>query len=1201
MSRVLSAPVPSSSADISLVPQSCVSLASSLRCYYSGLPTEINHITLIIPVALEVIFSTALLFTNWRSGRRYLLLVAEGWVIFFLSFLEVLAFVVPAVRGHISPFRAVDQSIGALSFVQLFFYMSFLFAWVQGECLPIVPRRIRQVARLLLLILIPAVITMNTIASFVGVSYKMGNNHVNVFFSDDRARFVWPFFSSITLALVTLFQATCFCFAFYRLIRAFLVQRQIEVDSKDAAVLFKGIAWINIGIKVDSLHQESAEDVFKSISVYRCCQGDVATEDFKAFRDELESRKSDQINFRRSKIRELISNPRFSTFRQLSPTATAFHATPRAPAVDYSKIQPFSEKPHPYAVAAALPVGNRNSTHPRYPMDEEKMEVRTPVSIKSFSASPKPTLVAGLPGMEEFAEIRTKRMSQRRPQRVTVYYDHGTPKLQLRLSNIELPTPAVVARSIKSRPGSQEYQNWVNRTPASQFKGRSRFSVTSRESSMYDEASIYPISTAHGHTVESEAVHRHGTDPYGYFTPSPSMAARTAEGSPQAFAQHLTPPTTAAHGHSQPSTPSSMKFDPPTPNFLNPVMRRFSEYSDASDVSAAQAEIVDTPRRKLSVTKQRSALARAVLYPVPGTKVAMTLAGESPPASSSSARSPRRLHKPRPNNSQSSSISLPTSQRPSPSPSPAPPLEPQYALPTPLSALRPNQQQQPRTSFIRQSVVDEDGNVITVTAIAPSIDEEEYDSDGKPTKRSTRALSGYSVGSVPETLQTIRELANKFPGLPPGAVVADIGFRASAMTPVKERDEVSTISGHSHSHDETSASLGHGKTRTVESTDTEEMIKKRIPAEMKLKGKIDSDAPVIPLPPIPGQHVQQLPPMLPTRSALRPRRPLPTPQPTQTPSESQPQPQVPFAGNSIDPFDDDTTSYPNTASELSPLSMSVKLRHPQSFISTMYPSTRRNSGVTTGFTSPVTPTYQTYFQNSSNNATSSLGHAQTGESVSPGIIDFGTALKEWNVAGQKIPGVRPMSNLPTIEMIEGHRRSLSAQTRAEFDRQQGRRQQIDSIASYDSDVVDELPDQLHQLHQQQQSNGSSGGAGDIPLNRIKSIGKAPRRVTPQPTRSHHVRGSTHLQPLIIPSSFSGRDVPISAVGAGGAQTILGVNRAGLNVDVGQEQEDAEGVLSATTEGATSSNGRGIVRYSEALSIEDGGYFPIRLQRKESAF
>lgn len=52
-------------------------------------------------------------------------------------------------------------------------------------------------------------------------------------------------------------------------------------------------------------------------------------EDFRAVRNELSS--APRPRFRGSHIRQFISNPRMSTFRPLSPTATAFHADRRAP------------------------------------------------------------------------------------------------------------------------------------------------------------------------------------------------------------------------------------------------------------------------------------------------------------------------------------------------------------------------------------------------------------------------------------------------------------------------------------------------------------------------------------------------------------------------------------------------------------------------------------------------------------------------------------------------------------------------------------------------------------------------------------------------------------------------------------------------------------------------------------------------------
>jgi len=44
--------------------------------------------------------------------RRHLLLTAEGWLYFVLALVELLSNLIPAVRGNISIFRALDVGIG---------------------------------------------------------------------------------------------------------------------------------------------------------------------------------------------------------------------------------------------------------------------------------------------------------------------------------------------------------------------------------------------------------------------------------------------------------------------------------------------------------------------------------------------------------------------------------------------------------------------------------------------------------------------------------------------------------------------------------------------------------------------------------------------------------------------------------------------------------------------------------------------------------------------------------------------------------------------------------------------------------------------------------------------------------------------------------------------------------------------------------
>jgi len=104
--------------------------------------------------------------------------------------------------------------------------------------------------------------------------------------------------------------------------------------------------------------------------------------------------------FRRSQIHQFISNPHLSTFRQLSPKATAFHAVQQA---------------------------------------------------SGTSATYRTLTNAGLPGMAHFANVK----AQNGRQRVTIRYDRGTPLLDVRFSTLDIPNPPTMVEGIKARPQSE--------------------------------------------------------------------------------------------------------------------------------------------------------------------------------------------------------------------------------------------------------------------------------------------------------------------------------------------------------------------------------------------------------------------------------------------------------------------------------------------------------------------------------------------------------------------------------------------------------------------------------------------------------------------------------------------------------------------------------------------------------------------------
>jgi hypothetical protein len=111
--------------------------------------------------------------------------------------------------------------------------------------------------------------------------------------------------------------------------------------------------------------------------------------------------------YRASHIRAFISNPRLSTFRQLSPTAAAFHAAPRAPVA--------LRRPSPLAYTT-----------------EDSPDIAQIVTI------------------EPSANTQLKKGLY---ERVTIHFKNGTPALDLRFSDLEVPS--IIRGKARSRSHSE--------------------------------------------------------------------------------------------------------------------------------------------------------------------------------------------------------------------------------------------------------------------------------------------------------------------------------------------------------------------------------------------------------------------------------------------------------------------------------------------------------------------------------------------------------------------------------------------------------------------------------------------------------------------------------------------------------------------------------------------------------------------------
>jgi hypothetical protein len=84
----------------------------------------------------------------------------------------------------------------------------------------------------------------------------LGVNHNHrpvITFSSNAHLTVSVFLTSVTLALLTAFQAIIFCLSFYRLLLAVIDQHNIESRSMDRNHLIRGTGWIAGGLKFGAI------------------------------------------------------------------------------------------------------------------------------------------------------------------------------------------------------------------------------------------------------------------------------------------------------------------------------------------------------------------------------------------------------------------------------------------------------------------------------------------------------------------------------------------------------------------------------------------------------------------------------------------------------------------------------------------------------------------------------------------------------------------------------------------------------------------------------------------------------------------------------------------------------------------------------------------------------------------------------------
>ncbi|KAF8501293.1 hypothetical protein JB92DRAFT_2976341 [Gautieria morchelliformis] len=444
----------------------CLSVAPNLRCQDLS---RLQHIVLVVPPAVELVYSFTLAVTSAPLARRARwLLVLDGLTFFLLALADFLPHVIPATAAstpHV--FALIDTVVAAASLLPLLFYTLFLLLFARASLLSYLPSRFARVTALALLATIPPILAANTLGSLLGITHTVVPAHgraplvVVAGAAPVLLQRLAQFFSAATLALLTVFQAILFVLAFVRVVRGFLDERRIEAAAADhkhgpdadpereEIHLFRGLGWFAGGLKLGAVETVVGfANVSFAVVVTRrvlrlfargtlvigVIKGLNVIEDFRALEKDVRARARATRPDRASRARMSISNPRTSTFHALSPAASSFHTAQRTKRRTLTKTKRVGPSP----LALGL-----QSNHAAFD-DVGKGKGSLGLGLGGDSPAPTPYLSPAFDSM-------LYNVPRKGRERVTVQYDGKTPPvLQVRFSKVDmgvhpLPRPASVA------------------------------------------------------------------------------------------------------------------------------------------------------------------------------------------------------------------------------------------------------------------------------------------------------------------------------------------------------------------------------------------------------------------------------------------------------------------------------------------------------------------------------------------------------------------------------------------------------------------------------------------------------------------------------------------------------------------------------------------------------------------------------------
>ncbi|KAI0315294.1 hypothetical protein OF83DRAFT_365126 [Amylostereum chailletii] len=375
--------------------------------------------------------------------RRRFILAAEGPIYLLLAVLDMLTHTASAFRTSLFAFKVLDMVIAAMSFLPIILFTFFLYIFKRTEVFPAFPRRFKFVANCFALVVIPCIAIANEIGSFVGNTYTVKQFNTipptppqfAVGTDNDMVRTARTFFNSLALALMATYELVTFLIFFVRLSSSLVGQRDIESRNnvQNETFLFKGTGWIALGMTVATVESVIgfAEGQFGLFFTRRLLRmlgracviiGVVKGPDRHLQFEMMEGEKRGR---RTTTLRMNISNPLL---------------------IGSSSQQRESR---------LIPIKTANG------MSDLPVRSSNGDIIAAFPSTP------GFPGASQSPFVPGIQ------QRVTVSRGRGrAPTLILRLSDMDLPSPATMVAEYKRRPSSFEFPRVAESgrdTPASMY------------------------------------------------------------------------------------------------------------------------------------------------------------------------------------------------------------------------------------------------------------------------------------------------------------------------------------------------------------------------------------------------------------------------------------------------------------------------------------------------------------------------------------------------------------------------------------------------------------------------------------------------------------------------------------------------------------------------------------------------------------